>query len=577
MVTDVVSYSRHMAEDEAGTLAALRAMRDGVVDPALAAHGGRLVKLMGDGALVEFGSAVSAVECAVAIQRAMSEHRAAHPTPPLQLRIGINVGDIVIEHDARGTEDIYGDGVNIAARLQTIAEPGGIAVSGSVVDQVRDKLPLDFEPLGTPQLKNIDRTVSVFALRPREGPARRFAPQEVLERPAVAIMPFHNLSGDPSQEYFADGITEELITALSAWRSFPVIARNSTFALGGRSTNVIQIGNKLGARYVVQGRVQRAGERVRIGAQLIDAGTGLHLWAQNYDRRLGDVFELQDEITRAIVAAIEPQLTRAEQQRAARKRPESLDGWDLSLQALAQIRKGSSTALANAEKLLDRALAMDPASSYAQSLRALTRFQGALVGWTADPAGSLASTYEAAKAAVSLDDTDWLAHALLGIATLWNRRDYATANAEEEMAIALNPSAAIAYHFHGCVLTFDGHPAEAIPQLHAVLQLDPRFQFLSQTLADIGLAHLVLGAFEEAVRFCTRAVAEREENVRAWQRLAAALAHAGRDDEAQAAFARLLQLLPAFDARYVETTYPFRDPAHASMLRAGLRKAGWSG
>ena len=400
---------------------------------------------------------------------------------------------------------------------------------------------------------------------------------QILERPAVAILPFRNMSGDAAQDYFADGITEDLITALSAWRWFPVIARNSTFAYKGRTGNVTQIGKELGARYVVEGRVQRAGDRVRIGAQLIDAGTGLELWAQTYDRLYGDVFELQDEITRAIVGAIEPQITHAEQRRAARKRPENLDGWDLSLQALAQIRKGSPTALARADQLLDRAVTMDAGSAYAQSLRALTRFQGALAGWTADPASSLASTYDAARAAVALDDCDWLAHALLGIATLWKRRDYEGAAAEEEMAIALNPSAAIAHHFHGCVLIFDGRPAAAIPHLRAVVQLDPRFPFLSVTLADIGLAHLLLGEFDEAVRMCERALAEREENVRAWQRLAAALGWLGQTEKAQAALARVFQLLPEFGSGYVDATYPFRDPAHATILGDGLRRAGWTG
>ncbi|HZR02839.1 MAG TPA: adenylate/guanylate cyclase domain-containing protein [Burkholderiales bacterium] len=578
VVTDVVSYSRYMAEDEAWTLAALNSVRTEIMEPALAAHGGRVVKLMGDGALVEFASAVAAVDCAATIQRAMADrHESQSGARCLQLRIGINVGDIVIERDAQGVEDIYGDGVNIAARLQAIAPPGGIAVSNTVVDQVRDKVALGFDPLGTPRLKNIDRVVNVFAVRLDESaPPAALATDQVLERPAVAILPFRNMSGDAAQEYFADGITEDLITALSAWRWFPVIARNSTFAFKGRTGNITQIGKELAARYVVEGSVQRVGDRVRIGAQLIDAGTGLHLWAQNYDRLYGDVFDLQDEITRAIVGAIEPQLTHAEQRRAARKRPENLDSWDLSLQALAQIRKGNPTALTRADQLLDRAIAMDAGSAYAHSLRALTRFQGALAGWTTDPAGSLSSTYDAARAAVALDDCDWLAHALLGIATLWKRRDYEAAAAEEEMAIMLNPSAAMAHHFSGCVLTFDSRPAEAMPHLRAVLQLDPRFPFLSVTLADIGLVHLLLGEFEDAVRMCERALAEREENVRAWQRLAAALGWLGQTEKAQAALARVFHLLPEFGSGYIDATYPFRDPAHAAVLIEGLRKAGWA-
>ena len=581
MSTDVVGYSRHIAEDETGTLAALKATRQDLLEPAVAARRGRIVKLMGDGALVEFASVVDALECAVAIQHGMKGRNAAAAEAPsaprLQLRIGINLGDVIVESDPSGAEDIFGDGVNIAARLQELAEPGGIVVSHTVVNHVRNKVALGFVALGERRLKNIDEAVAVYDVCLDGTAPRSGQPEQVLARPAVAVLPFRNMSGDPAQEYFADGITEDLITALSAWRWFPVIARNSTFAFKARAVDVTQVGKALGARYVVEGSVQRSGDRVRIGAQLIDAASAVHLWAQSYDRRLGDVFDLQDAITRAIVGAIEPQLTRAEQQRALRKRPENLDSWDLSLQALAHIRKGTPRALTAADQLLTRAVAMAPTSSYAQSLLALTRFQGALAGWASDPAGSLASTYEAAEAAVALDDCDWLAHALLGIATLWSCHDYDRAKEEEETAIALNPSAAIAYHFFACVLVFDGSPDKAIPKLRAVLQLDPRFQFLTVTLADMGLAHLLTGELEEAVRLCERSISERRENVRAWQRLAAALGHLGRIEAAEAALEKVFELQPDFGAAYVHATYPFRDPAHTAMLCEGLRKAGWHG
>ncbi len=576
MSADVVGYSRHMAENESGTMAALKAARQELIDPAFLAHGGRVFKSMGDGVLAEFSSVVAAVECAAAIQRGMAERNAHSVTPPrLQLRIGINLGDVIVESDAAGVEDIFGDGVNIAARVQEVAEPGGIALSGTVVDHVRNKVDFGFVALGERKLKNIDDAVPVYMLGLDEHASSGARSERVLVRPAVAILPFRNISGDSAQEYFADGITEDLITALSAWRWFPVIARNSTFTFKGRAVDVTEVGKTLGARYVVEGSVQRAGEHVRISAQLLDAGTRVNLWAHSYDRRLGDVFELQDEITRAVVGAIEPQLTRAEQQRASRKRPENLDSWDLSLQALAHIRTSTSSSLATAMGLLDRAVAMDPHSSRAQSLLALARFQGALAGWTADPAGSLASTYEAAVVAVGLDDSDWLAHALLGIATLWSRRDYEKAAVEEETAVALNPSAAIAYHFLGCVLTFDGRPAAAIPKLDAVLKLDPHFPFLPATLADLGLAHLLIGEFDTALRFCERSIAERRENVRAWQRLAATLGHLGRIDGAAQALAQVQRLQKDFDSAYVQATYPFRDPVHTTAFTDGLRKAGW--
>jgi adenylate cyclase len=478
---DVVGYSLLMGRDDSATLAGLKAHRRELIDPKIAEYGGRIVKSTGDGLLLEFPSVVDAVRCAVDVQRGMPERNAGMPPEQrIEFRIGINVGDIIIDE-----EDMFGDGVNVAARLQELAPPGGIVVSHTVVNHVRNKVALGFVALGERQLKNIDEAVAVFDVSLDDVGPGTVQPEQVLVRPAVAILPFRNMSGDPAQEYFADGITEDLITALSAWRWFPVIARNSSFAFRARAADVSEVGKALGARYVVEGSVQRAGDRVRIGAQLIGASSAVHLWAQSYDRRLGDVFDLQDEITRAIVGAIEPQLTRAEQQRAMRKRPENLDSWDLSLQALAHIRRGTPQSLATANELLTRAVAMSPTSSYAQSLLALTRFQGALVGWTEDPASSFASVFDAAETAVALDDCDWLAHALLGIATLWNRRDYDKAMAEEEMAIALNPSAAIAYHFFGCVLTFGGRVAEAIPKLQAVLQLDPRFQFLPVTLADI--------------------------------------------------------------------------------------------
>jgi len=578
VATDIVGYSRHMAEAEAATLAALKAAWSDVLDPEFARHGGRVVKLMGDGALVEFTSVVDAVECAVAIQRAMTARNAVTPVEPrLRLRIGINLGDVIVEANAEGVEDIFGDGVNIAARLQEVAEPGGIAVSHTVFSHVRNKVAVVFSNQGERRLKNIDEPVTVYMVRLDDAPVATGRPEVVLNRPAVAIMPFHNMSGDAAQEYFADGITEDLITALSAWRWFPVIARNSTFAFKSRAVDAPHVGRTLGARYVVEGTVQRAGDRVRIGAKLVDAASAVHLWAQSYDRRIGDVFDLQDEITRAIVGAIEPELARAEQQRAQRKHPENLDAWDLSLQALAHIRKGTPAALKVADELLVRAVAMNPGSSYALSLSALARFQGALAGWTADPAGSLASTHDAAVDAVAVDDGDWLAHALLGIATLWSRRDYEKAIAEEETAVALNPSAAFAYHFYGCVLTFGGRAGDAIPRLNAVLRLDPRFPFLTQTLADIGLAHLLTGDFDAAIRMCERSLAEHRDNVRAWQRLASAKGHLGRRDEAATALREVYRLFPEFGPAYVAATYPFRNAADSAMFAEGLRGAGWTG
>jgi adenylate cyclase len=447
---DVVGYTRLMERDEAEVFARLRAHRKDIFEPLIAAHRGRIFKLMGDGLLAEYSSIVDAVECAVVLQREMAERERATPEDKrIRVRIGVNLGDVIIDNDDR-----LGDCVNVAARLQQLADPGGIAVSANVLSHIRNKVDFGFESLGEQRLKNVSEAVTVFRVLFDSPPAversrsatttmasggEAAAPETILRRPAVVILPFLNLSGDPTQDYFVDGMTEDLITALAQWRWFPVIARNSAFAYKGRAVDVTQVGRELNARYALEGSLRLAGDRVRVNAQLIDASGGHHLWAHTYDRRLGDIFDLQDEITRAIVVAIEPEIAQAEQRRAARKRPESLDAWDMSLQALAKIRQGSASALAEAKRLLEQATALDPASSYAQSLMALAEFQSMLAGWTHDPARMLAETLAAAEMAVALDEGDWLAHALLGIATLWVRRAYDKAILEEELALALNP------------------------------------------------------------------------------------------------------------------------------------------
>jgi adenylate cyclase len=587
LAADVVGYTRLMQRDEAEIFTRWRDHRTEFIEPEIVAHRGRIFKLMGDGFLAEYASVVDAVTCAVALQLKMAERETDIPEERrIRIRMGVNLGDVIIDADDR-----LGEGVNIAARLQQLADPGGVAISATVQSHIRNKVDLGFESLGEQRLKNLDEAVTVFRVlfggarsaessSPAEavtssGSEATLPPEAILRRPAVAILPFLNLSGDPAQEYFVDGITEDLITALAQWRWFPVIARNSVFAYKSRVANVTQIGRELNARYVLEGSLRLLGDRVRINAQLIDAGNGHHLWARIYDRRLGDIFDLQDEITRAIVVAIEPQIAQAEQQRALRKRPDSLDAWDMSLQALAQIRRGDPSALTEAKRLLGQATALDAASSYSRSLLALAEFQSALAGWTRDPAGMLRETLLAAEAATALDEGDWLAHSLLGIATLWVRRAYDKAILEEELALALNPSASIAYHFLGCALTFDGQAAAAVPKLAAILDIDPRFAFLPATLADLGLAKLLIGEPTAALGFLERSLLEQPANVRAWQRKVVTLAHLDRIEEARAALARLLDLQPNFSAEYVSLTYPFRDPAHAVIFADGLYKAGW--
>lgn len=390
----------------------------------------------------------------------------------------------------------------------------------------------------------------------------------------MAVLPFTNMSGGPEQEYFSDGITEDITTALSYCRLFPVIARNSTFVYKDKATDVTKVAKELSARYVLEGSVRKAGNRVRVTAQLVDGTSGHHIWAERYDRDLGDVFDLQDDITQRIVTSIEPQLNWAEQERAIRMKCENLDAWDCSLRALWHIYKSTREDYIEAHRLLLKAIEMDPKSSYPQSVRALCHFNEALLGWSDDPSSAFIATLQAAKQAVALDDRDWLAHALLGIAVLWTHRQYDRGIEEQERAIALNPSAAASYQFLGCVLGFAGRPQEAIPKLKAAIRLNPHHQSMSIILADLALCHLLLQDFEEAVVFAKRAVREQPENVRSHQRLSSCLGHVGRKKEAGIALGELLRLQPDFSLDYIDTTYPFRDSKDRAFFIEGLNKAG---
>jgi TolB-like protein/Tfp pilus assembly protein PilF len=399
----------------------------------------------------------------------------------------------------------------------------------------------------------------------------------VLSRPAVAVMPFENLSGDPEQAYFADGISEDIITSLSNWRWFPVIGRNSTFSLRGKAVGPAEVGRLVSARYVVDGSVRKAGNRVRVTAQLTDASSGHHLWTGRYDREIEDIFELQDAISYAIVAAIEPQVAQAEEARIARTPIENYNSWDLSVQALSHIRRGTRNDLVLARSILQRAISIDSTSSYARSLLALAYFREALFGWTSDPARELTSTRDAAAEAVALDGNDWLAHALYAIGLVWVERAFDRAIAEAEKAVSLNPSAPLAYHFLGCALQFNGRAEESIAALKAELQLDPRYQSRSAVIADIALGHLQTGDFRLAATVAREAVDDSPSNVRAWQRLTVALGMLNETAQAKAALERVLQLQPDFSLTYIDATYPFRHLPDRTMFLEGLHRAGWDG
>jgi adenylate cyclase len=574
---DVVGYSRLMGLDEAGTLSRLNALRRQLIDPAIAAHSGRIVKLMGDGALVEFASAVDAVACAIEIQRQLREHDAGgSEVDPIRFRIGINVGDIIIEGD-----DILGDGVNVAARIEGIAEPGGVSISEDAWRQVQGKVAANFIDTGEQGLKNIARPVRVYRLdlAPKAAsviptPDNPQLRGDFGDTRAVAVLPLDNMSKEAAEDYFVDGLTEDIITALSYWRWFPVVARNSTFAYKGRPKNVTEIGRELGAAYVVEGSARRSGEQVRITVQLIEASSGHHLFAERFDRQMSDVFIVQEEIAERIVASIEPEIHRAEARRAARKHPSDLGAWDHALKALSLQERMTPACHAEARQHLKLALEIDPGSARAWSLLSLCHYHEGILGWAKERGEALQSSLEAAEQAVSRDDREWLAQGLWGMGRMWTERDFSSALEGTERAVTLNPSAPLARHMLGCILEFTGRPAEALPHLEAILRLDPRYRFRSLAIADQSLCHLLLGNFEEAIAAAERAVRAQAGNVRARQRLVAALSLRGLEDSARAAAMELARLQPTLDVAYIEDTYPFMLPNDRDQFIGALRASG---
>jgi adenylate cyclase len=443
LAADVAGYSRLIGIEEEGTLARLKAHRRELIDPKIAEHGGRIVKTTGDGILVEFASVVDALRCAVEMQAAMTERNATVPAHTrIEFRVGIHMGDIVVEDG-----DIFGDGVNIAARLEGLAEPGGICVSARVQEDVAGKLDLAFEDIGEQQLKNIVRPVRVFRIHvksplpnpPPPAGEGRVGVLPLPDKPSVAVLPFANMSSDPEQEFFADGIAEDVITALSRYPSLFVIARNSSFTYKGRAVDVKQVGRELGVRYVLEGSLRKAGQRIRVTAQLIEAESGKHVRAGRYDRDLADIFAVQDEIAEAVTIAIAPAIAQAEQQRAMRKPPESLDAWAAYQRGLWHASKATAEDNALAQKLFEQAIDLDPNFAGGYYGLAFAQHQGARLFHTRDLAEAQGSAEALARQAIALDRADAQAHAFLAI-TLMLGGDHEGARAEAEQALAINPN-----------------------------------------------------------------------------------------------------------------------------------------
>ena len=483
LAADVVGYSRLIRIDEEGTLDQLRALRAGLIDPTIAEHRGRIVKTTGDGLLVEFASVVDGLRCASEWQRGMAERNAGAPADRIEFRIGINVGDIAVEDG-----DIFGDGVNVAARLEGLAEPGGICVSARVQEDAAGRLDLSFDDMGEQALKNIAAAgARLSGTRPGAAPAASkstpAAPALALpDKPSIAVLPFKNMSGDAEQEFFADGIAEDMITALSRYPSLFVIARNSSFSFKSRAVDVKQVGRELGVRYVLEGGLRKAGNRVRITAQLAETETGNHVWAERYDRDLADIFAVQDEITQAVTAAIAPAVADAERQLAARKVPASLDAWGAYQRGLWHLGKASSEDDERAKTFFQRAVDLDP------------MFAGGYIGLAAVLArakGTQSEEEAMARRAVTLDGGDAEAHARLALA-LNARGDHQGALAQAEEALALCPNLAAAHGARGVILAYAGRPADGLAALETCIRLDPRAPFLVNLLNQVTLAHLFL-------------------------------------------------------------------------------------
>jgi adenylate cyclase len=577
LAADVAGYSRLMGLDEEGTLAALKRHRGELVEPKIKEHRGRIVKTTGDGMLVEFASVVDAVRCAVELQREMAARNGDIPAERrIEFRIGLNLGDIIIDDN-----DIYGEGVNIAARLEALAEPGGICVSRVVRDQVRDKLDFSFADMGEQQVKNIARPVrahrillgaeAVGSIGAAAAVARSARP--VPQKPSIAVLPFANMSGDIEQEYFSEGVTEDIITNLSRNRAFFVISRSTSFTYKGPAVDVGKVARELGVRYVLEGSIRRAGNRVRITAQLIDAETGHHLWADRYDRELADVFALQDEIAQRITGAIAPGIISAEIRHAQRIGPSQLDAWDRIMRAHWHIRRFTEYDIAEARRLLGKAIALDPANSMAFSDLAFARHFEAVFGWGDGAAQSHAAFAEAARKAVTVDDEDAVAHTALGLHELFSGR-HEEARRRLRRALDLDPNLAPAHGFLGNTYAWGGDHDAALPHLEEAIRLSPRDPLLVLWHAGMSLCALTAGRYEEAIEFGIRAAEDNLEFADTYAFLAAAAGQLGGAAAARAALDQLLQRMPGLTASDPRLDRPFARAVDRERFLEGLRKAG---
>ena len=572
LAADVAGYSRLMEADEEGTLERLEAQRRELLDPRIAEHKGRIVKTTGDGLLVEFASVVDAVRCAVELQQAMAERNAGTERDRrIEWRVGINLGDVLVEGD-----DLYGDGVNIASRIEALADAGGVFVSSTVYDHVQGRLPFAFDDLGEHRVKNISRPLRVYRVRdaaPSSGPAAPAPPALPLpSKPSIAVLPFANLSDDPQQEYFADGMVEEIITALSRIPLLFVIARNSTFSYKGRTVDVKRIARELGVRYVLEGSVRKGGNRVRITAQLVDATAGVQLWADRFDGSLEDVFELQDQVAMGVAGVIEPALRQAEIERARRKRPESLDAYDLYLRALPQAYVLMPEDADKALPLLGKAIELEPEFAAAHALIAWCHEQRYLRGGMQEEA-RLTALHHARQAIASGGD-DAAALATAGFVTAVTGHDFETALSAFDRSFALSGSSALALGFSSIVRAWRGDDTIAVEQAHRALRLSPFDPLAILPYVGLAYAHFAAGRFEEAAAAASSAAQTNPRFTMPHVLQAAALSRLDRDEDARIVVRRLLELQPGINAATAVLSARYANPESMAALRSALLRAG---
>ncbi len=571
LAADVAGYTRLVEQDTDGTVAAWQAACSDIIDPAISEHSGRIVKKTGDGFLAEFLTVQDAVKCAITMQDSLS-------ACPLDFRMGIDLGDVIDDG-----KDIHGEGVNIAARIEALADPGGIFISGGVFDQVRNRLDRHFEDLGEHEVKNVSVPVRVYRIgfeTATTAGTQTSSPDLALpDKPSIAVLAFNNMSGDPEQEYLSDGITEDIITALSKLRWFLVIARNSTFVYKGMAVDVKQVGRELGVDYVVEGSVQKAGNRIRVSAQLIDGTTGNNLWAEKYDRELADIFDVQDEITQTVVATIEPKLVAAEGVRSQRRSGEDLNAWQLVMRAMSHFGKMTSKESQTAIALLEEAVQKYPDYGPAHSLLAFALLVSGHVGWIPESDVYRYSTKfvhragELARHAAELDDEDPWAHFALGNYCFIERRTE-EAVPEYLKAIDLNPNFAIAYGSLGRALVFDGQSEDAVNYFQKALRMSPHDPLITVFYSGMGTAHYYAHRYDEAIEWSRKAIRERPGYTAAHRILCASLAMAGRTEDAEAAAATLRQLQPNISIAWIEQHVPYTPRAMPHFLD-GMRKAGF--